>query len=152
VRVTSYDIYRDGVQVGSSTTPRFTDVGLQSSKTYSYTIVAKDLMLNASAPSQSFSATTRAPDTQAPTAPTSLKASSITQTSMVLTWGASKDNLRVAAYDIYRNGTKIGSSTTARFAVSGLTKATAYSYYIVALDTSGNISTSSSTLNVSTKN
>jgi hypothetical protein len=49
-------------------------------------------------------------DSQAPTVPTNLAASSITQSSLTLSWTASTDNVAVTGYDIYQNSVKISSS------------------------------------------
>ena len=50
-------------------------------------------------------------DTQAPTAPTGLSSSSITQTSFTLSWNASSDNVGVTGYDVYSNGRLLGLVT-----------------------------------------
>jgi PQQ-dependent dehydrogenase (s-GDH family) len=91
-------------------------------------------------------------DTQAPTAPSNLAASSITQSSLLLNWTASTDNVAVAGYDIYRDGVKLNSSlvTTATYNVTGLQASTAYSFYVIAKDAAGNSSANSNTINVTT--
>jgi PQQ-dependent dehydrogenase (s-GDH family) len=93
------------------------------------------------------------PDTQAPSAPANLAASGITQTSLSLTWTASTDNTGVSGYDIFQNNVKINPSPVAatNYAVSGLTPATTYSYYVVARDAAGNISGNSNTINPTTQ-
>ncbi|MYY03021.1 glycosyl hydrolase family 5 [Streptomyces sp. SID4913] len=58
--VTGYTVYRDGVQVGTSTTTSYTDTGLSASTAYSYTVKAKDAAGNVSAASSALSATTSA--------------------------------------------------------------------------------------------
>ncbi|MBU9936838.1 MAG: PQQ-dependent sugar dehydrogenase [Ferruginibacter sp.] len=92
------------------------------------------------------------PDTQAPTAPTNLASSAITQNSFTLSWTASTDNVAVTGYDVYQDGVKINAAniTGTSYNVSGLTAATTYGYYVRAKDAAGNASANSSTLNVTT--
>ncbi|NOQ25922.1 MAG: T9SS type A sorting domain-containing protein [Bacteroidales bacterium] len=90
------------------------------------------------------------PDTQAPTAPTNLSSSNITETSLSLSWTASTDNVGVTAYDVYQNGSLLGSVTGTSGDITGLTAATTYAYYVKAKDAAANVSSASSTLNVTT--
>ncbi|WP_179232833.1 discoidin domain-containing protein [Paenibacillus rigui] len=60
VGVTGYDVYRGGILVGSSATTAYSDTGLAASTAYSYTVKAKDAAGNASAASNTASATTQA--------------------------------------------------------------------------------------------
>ncbi|WP_435260989.1 GEVED domain-containing protein [Tenacibaculum sp. nBUS_03] len=90
-------------------------------------------------------------DTQAPSAPSSLAASSISQTTLTLNWTASTDNVGVTGYDVYRGSTKIGSTTTATsYNVTGLTANTGYTFSVKAQDAAGNVSSSSNVVNVTT--
>ncbi|WP_408025050.1 GEVED domain-containing protein, partial [Tenacibaculum sediminilitoris] len=91
-----------------------------------------------------------ADDNEAPTAPTSLAASSITATSLTLNWTASTDNVGVTEYDVYQGTTKIGSSTTTSYNVTGLTASTAYTFTVKAKDAAGNVSATSNTANATT--
>lgn len=90
------------------------------------------------------------PDTQAPTVPTNLAASNIVTTSFTLTWAASTDNVGVTGYEIFRNGTSIGTTTATSFAVTSLTANTAYSITVKARDAAGNVSAASAALSVTT--
>ncbi|NOQ27951.1 MAG: T9SS type A sorting domain-containing protein [Bacteroidales bacterium] len=90
------------------------------------------------------------PDTQAPTAPTNLSSSNITETSLTLSWTASTDNVGVTAYDVYQDGSLLGSVTGTSGDITGLTAATTYAYYVKAKDAATNVSSASSTLNVTT--
>ncbi|MDQ0792195.1 glycoside hydrolase family 6 protein [Streptomyces sp. B1I3] len=58
--VTGYDVFRNGVKVGSSATTSYTDSGLTASTAYSYTVKAKDAAGNVSAASSALSVTTSA--------------------------------------------------------------------------------------------
>ncbi|MEO7311319.1 MAG: PQQ-dependent sugar dehydrogenase [Chitinophagaceae bacterium] len=91
-------------------------------------------------------------DNIAPSAPTGLATSSLTPSSVTLSWLASTDNGAVTGYDVYRNGFKINTSliTTTTYNVTGLAAATSYQFYAQARDAGGNASTSSNIVNVTT--
>ncbi|TAH01597.1 MAG: T9SS C-terminal target domain-containing protein, partial [Sphingobacteriales bacterium] len=91
-------------------------------------------------------------DTQAPTVPASLISASITQTSFTLNWAASTDASGINRYEIFRNGTSIGTSTTTSFNVTGLAANTSYSMSVSAFDnaTPNNVSNQSAPLSVRT--
>ncbi len=90
------------------------------------------------------------PDTQAPTAPSALAASNVTETALTLAWTASTDNVGVTGYDVYQGSTVVTNVTATTANISGLTANTAYSFYVVAKDAAGNESTASNTVNVTT--
>ncbi|WP_299105857.1 GEVED domain-containing protein [uncultured Tenacibaculum sp.] len=89
-------------------------------------------------------------DTQAPTTPGSLAASNVAATSLTLNWNASTDNVGVSGYDVYRGATKIGTSTTTSYNVTGLSASTAYTFTVKAKDAAGNESAASNAVNVTT--
>ncbi|MFC5703158.1 carbohydrate binding domain-containing protein [Cohnella faecalis] len=91
-----------------------------------------------------------APDSQAPSTPAGLASTAKTDTSVSLTWTASTDNVAVTGYEIYRNGTKIGTSTSTSYTATGLSANTAYSFTVKAYDAAGNVSAASSALSVTT--
>lgn len=90
------------------------------------------------------------PDTEAPTAPAGLTAYDITETSVVLTWTASTDNVGVAGYNVYADGSVITTvpSTTAN--VTGLTPSTTYLFTVKAFDAANNESAASNSVYVTT--
>ncbi|QFZ72190.1 glycosyl hydrolase family 5 [Streptomyces fagopyri] len=90
-------------------------------------------------------------DTQAPTVPGGLTVSSTTSNSATLSWSASTDNTAVTGYDVYRNGTKVGSATTTSYTDSGLAASTTYTYTVRAKDAAGNVSASSTAVSATTK-
>ncbi|WP_027394297.1 fibronectin type III domain-containing protein [Aquimarina latercula] len=89
-------------------------------------------------------------DTQAPTAPTSLAASDITETTLTLSWNAATDNVGVTAYDVYQGSTILGEVTGTTANVTGLTASTAYQFSVKAKDAAGNESAFSNTIDVTT--
>uniref|UniRef100_A0AAU3HTS0 Glucanase n=1 Tax=Streptomyces sp. NBC_01393 TaxID=2903851 RepID=A0AAU3HTS0_9ACTN len=90
-------------------------------------------------------------DTQAPTVPVGLAVSSTTSNSATLSWSASTDNTAVTGYDVYRDGTKVGSATTTSYTDSGLAASTTYTYTVKAKDAAGNVSASSTAVSATTK-
>ena len=90
-------------------------------------------------------------DTVAPSTPTSLTASGVTTTSVNLSWNASTDNVGVTGYDVYRNSTFLGTSTSNSYSVTGLSANTSYTFFVRAKDAAGNISGNSNTVNVTTE-
>ncbi len=91
-------------------------------------------------------------DTQAPTVPTGLQATSVTSSSVGLSWNASTDNVGVTGYTVYRNGTAIGTTggSTTTYTDSTVSPSTSYTYTVDAFDNAGNHSAQSSGLPVTT--
>lgn len=143
VGVTGYKIYRNGSQVGTSGTASFTDNGLQPKVTYSYTVSAYDAAGNNSAQSTPAAVVTT-PDNTAPSVPTNVQAVAQSETSVQVTWSASTDNVAVAGYRVFRNGTSVGTSATTSFTDNGLQAGTEYSYTVLAYDSVPNDSAQSS--------
>ena len=121
-------------------------------------MLAVDAAGNASAQSTSASATTSAVavappavDTQAPTVPSGLVASKVTNNSITLSWQPSTDNVAVAGYDIYLNDVLFATSPTTTFTHTGLKHHTTYQYRVSAHDAVPNYSAWTATLSVKTK-
>ncbi|MEV0451203.1 glycosyl hydrolase family 18 protein [Streptomyces sp. NPDC050600] len=75
------------------------------------------------------------PGDNPPSAPGAPAASSITDTSVKLTWSAATDDKGVKNYDVLRDGVKVTTTTALTYTDSGLTAGTDYSYTVVARDT-----------------
>ncbi|MBI1852190.1 MAG: DUF4038 domain-containing protein [Planctomycetes bacterium] len=90
------------------------------------------------------------PDTQAPSVPTGLSASGVTDSVATLSWTASTDNVAVAGYHIYRDGALIRSTPSTSIDDTGLSPSTAYSYRVAAFDYANNVSAQSAPLVVNT--
>ncbi len=90
------------------------------------------------------------PDTQAPSIPNNLVATSITYQSVDLQWQASTDNIGVVEYSIYKAGVLEGTSVTNNFNVSGLQAQTSYEFCVKAKDAAGNFSNCSTPITITT--
>ena len=123
---TGYQVYRDGLQVATTVAPTFIDTGLDNGISYSYTVLAT----NVAGWSSLSAAVTGTPAIVAPPVPTSLVASPGDAT-VTLAWAASAN---ATSYQVFRNGTLAGTSTTTGFVDVGLADGTPYSYTVVALN------------------
>lgn len=153
VGVAGYNIYRGTTKVGTSPYPVYSDTGLTSSTNYCYQVEAFDGAGNVSAnkSSQVCATTPAAADTVAPAPPTSLTATAASTSQIDLSWGASTDNVGVAAYAIYRGVTKIATVTATSYSDTGLSSGTLYSYTVKALDGALNYSVASNTASATTQ-
>lgn len=79
-------------------------------------------------------------DTEAPSDPSSLVAINITSSGATLNWTASNDNVGVSQYNVFIDGSLVGTSTSTSFDVSGLDSLTSYSAAVNAQDAAGNTS------------
>jgi hypothetical protein len=95
--------------------------------------------------------TTGATDTGPPTAPTNLGATAVSGTRVDLSWTASADDIGVAGYEIFREGsplTTVGVATA--YSDTTVSPNLSYSYQVRAFDAVGNRSGFSNTANVTT--
>lgn len=90
-------------------------------------------------------------DTSPPSVPANLSANAVSNNQVNLSWSAATDNVALAGYDIYRNGSLINSiGTELNYADTALLPNTTYTYQVAARDTSANISALSSAAIVTT--
>jgi hypothetical protein len=87
------------------------------------------------------------PDTTPPTAPTGLTATGSRKRTQ-LVWNASSDDVGVVEYGVFRDGVRVGSTTTPSFLDTGLVSSRIYSYYVRAYDAAANESAPSDTIQV----
>ncbi len=152
VGVVGYQIFRSAVQIATSPTNSFVDTTGVLNQSYNYKVRAYDAAGNVSAFSNIVSGkstSTGGGDAIAPSAPTNL-AGVPTSTQVALTWTASTDNVGVAGYRVYRNGTQVGTPTGLSYTDTGLTASTLYQYTVKAIDAAGNLSATSNTATVTT--
>ena len=149
IAVTSYDVYVDGNLSGNTANTNFSLSNLNSSTTYSITVLAKDLVGNKSAQSAAANGTTLT-DASAPTVPTNVTISNETGTSFKVSWSASTDNVSVSSYDVYIDGSLHGSAANTNYNVSSLTASTSYSVRVLAKDQANNLSAQSTAVTATT--
>ena len=128
----SYNTYRNSSEVGSATSTSYTDSGLSAKTSHTCAVIAVN---PAGESAQSSAETPTSPDTRsgAITAPpTGLTVSSTTTSSVTLTWNASTG---ATSYDVYRSGTKVGSSASTSYTDNGLSPGTTYIYAVTAVST-----------------
>ena len=89
-------------------------------------------------------------DTTAPSVPTGVAATAVSDTQVNLSWSASTDNVGVTGYKVFRNGTQVGTATNTSYQDTGLSGGTTYSYTVAAYDAAGNTSAQSSSVSVTT--
>jgi hypothetical protein len=96
-------------------------------------------------------------DRSAPTVPTNLNVTSITETSVTLTWNPSTDNSGKFSYRLKINNQKSAyavlatvSQTQTTYTAKFLSAGTPYSFAVYAIDDSGNRSADSNTVNANT--
>jgi chitodextrinase len=138
VGVTGYGVYRGGSRVATASSPTWIVSGLACNTSYTLAVDAVDAAGNRSQQAVVMVSTTACADTQPPTVPTSLAVSNVTQTSAMLGWAASKDNVGVAGYDVMRNGAEVAEVTSPGSQQSGLSCGTPYTLAVVAYDAAGN--------------
>jgi chitodextrinase len=91
-----------------------------------------------------------AADTVPPSTPANLSASSVTSTTVVLSWSPSTDNVGVAMYDIYSGSELAGSTATSSATIQNLLPASTYTFTVKARDGAGNVSSASAAAVVTT--
>ncbi|WP_025743800.1 fibronectin type III domain-containing protein [Aquimarina pacifica] len=151
IGVTGYDIYQGNTIIATVTSTSYQVTGLLPDTNYSFSIVAFDASNNESDNSNAIGVTTLSePDTQAPSTPTEVTSSAITQTSVFLDWNASTDNIGVTGYNIYLANILIATVSSTSYQVMGLLSSTNYSFSITAFDANDNESDNSNAVTITT--
>ena len=151
IGVTGYNVYLDGILTTQTTNTSATITDLNTNTTYSFTVVAKDLINNRSTASSAVNGSTLQ-DTQAPSIPENVTISNITDSSFKVSWSASTDNNTVNGYEVFVNGNLNTTTEALSHTVSGLAASTTYSIEILAKDPDNNKSSKSTAVNATTTN
>jgi len=152
ISVTSYKLYSSGALVATLGNVTSTTRATVASTRYSYSVAACDAVGNCSTPSATVSVTTPAlADTTAPTTPTGLVATPVSQTSIQLSWAAATDNVAVTNYKVFREGRLLATlGKVTSYADSGLRSGSAYGYAVQACDALANCSAQSALVSANT--
>jgi chitodextrinase len=144
--VAGYRVYRNGTQIATTGSTSYADTPLLAGAANSYYVVAIDAAYNASTPSNTASASTPAPDTTAPSAPTNVTVAAPAYDATTVTWTASTDNIAVVGYTIRANGSIVAvvDGSTASFVDASTLPSLTYLYTVTAFDAAGNTAQSSS--------
>ena len=143
VGVSGYAIYRDGARIATTSSTSYTYTGLSCGTTYTVGLQALDAAGNASdvryaSGPASTAACPSSNDTSPPSAPAGLTVGTVTQSSVSVSWSPSSDNVAVAGYGYYRNGSLVGNGTGTGYTFSGLTCGSSYTLGVDAFDAAGN--------------
>ncbi|MGW4797744.1 glycosyl hydrolase family 18 protein [Nonomuraea sp. NPDC004297] len=150
--ITGYEVFNGSSTAASVTGTTATVSGLTPSATYTFTVKAKDRKGTLSPASATLTVTTRDPadDTQPPTAPTALRSTAKTSSSVTLAWSASSDASGIAGYDVLLGGSAVLTVAGTTAVVSGLSPSTEYTFTVRARDLYDNLSPASTAVRVST--
>lgn len=90
------------------------------------------------------------PDSSAPSVPGGLSASA-SASAATLSWSASTDNVGVAGYKVFLNGSQVGTTGSTSYGFSSLTCGMQYTLGVAAYDAAGNTSAAATTTATTTK-
>jgi O-glycosyl hydrolase/fibronectin type 3 domain-containing protein len=142
---TLYNVYRSTTsggtysEVGTTASDSFTNNGLTAGTAYYYKVTATD-SAGESAFSSAATATTPAPGSQLPPAPTGIGATAQSSASILVTWTAVSG---ATLYKVYRSASatdtflQVGTTALDSFSNYGLTANTPYYYKVKAVDSAG---------------
>jgi hypothetical protein len=91
------------------------------------------------------------PDTEAPSIPENVRATTKTASAVTLEWDAATDNVGVTGYIVYKNGAQAAEISGTSASITGLNAASTYSFTVKARDAAGNLSAASNAVGVTTE-
>jgi fibronectin type 3 domain-containing protein len=90
------------------------------------------------------------PDTTVPQVPSAPSIGQFGQNLVQVLWNPTTDNVGVAGYSLFRNGTLLNTSSQVNFTDNSVSPSTTYSYQVQAFDAAGNLSPLSAPASVTT--
>ena len=134
IGVAGYNIYINEELQGYTNNTNYTVSGLYALTQYTLGIEAYDANGNKSDKALITAITT---DETAPTPPGSIQ-TRVAETSVVLSWTASTDNVGITGYNIYLNDVLVNTTTKTSVTLNGLKAVTSYNLGVEAIDGAGN--------------
>jgi chitodextrinase len=138
VGVAGYDLFVNGTKVGTTAATSYTFANLSCGTSYTLAVDAYDTSGNRSQSAAVQASTSPCPDTSPPTIPGLPTQTGSTTTSISLLWSASLDSVGVAGYDLFVNGTKVGTTAATSYTFANLSCGTSYKLAVDAYDSAGN--------------
>jgi len=89
-------------------------------------------------------------DTDNPSVPDDIRALPAGRDEIVVVWNPAMDNIAVARYEVYRDGSLLDSTPYPVFVDESIIPGTQYTYFVIAVDSSGNQSAASLSVNAQT--
>jgi beta-galactosidase len=153
VGVVGYDLLYGSFFLGTFSDTSLALIGFKAGTPYVFTVKARDAAGNLSVASNSTTVLLAAQqDSTPPSAPTGLRAVSVTDTRVTLSWTASTDDTGVVVYQIYSGTSIVGTAAASTSAtITGLSPSTTYVFTATALDAASNVSQASAALSVTTQ-
>lgn len=142
---TSYNVYRNGSFVNTTSSPNYTFGNLAASQPYAIQVSALN-SAGESLRSEVLSVTTTAPLVSIPTAPTGLFSFNLTSAGFAVNWNSVNG---AHSYKVYQNGSLVTTVSLSSYSFTGLTAGSSYGIQVSAVNSAGE-STRSDVLNVST--
>jgi Polysaccharide lyase len=143
VGVVGYDVFQNDARLGTTPVTAYTYSGLTCGRAYTLGVDAFDAAANTSSRASVTASTAPCDgptDITPPSTPTGLTVNGTTQSSISSRWNASTDDYGVAGYDLFRNNSRVGSTTATNYTFSGLACGTTYTLGVDAFDAAGNVS------------
>jgi chitodextrinase len=142
-QLAGYGVYRNAVLVRTTTNLNYTFTSLSCGTTSTFGVDAFDTSGNRSpavtiTASTSPCALTVSADTSPPSTPTALAVKGTTATTISLSWSASTDNVGIAGYGLYRNGSSVGTTSQTTYSFGGLSCGSSFTLGVDAYDAAGN--------------
>jgi chitodextrinase len=145
-RVAGYRLYVNGAFVAAAESTSYTFVNLSCGRSYTLGVQSYDRAGNSSTVVTVVASTKACPDRTPPTAPAEVTQTGVTRSSISLSWTPSADAGGVARYNLYRDGTAVGTTQATSYTFSGLECGRSYTFMVEAVDAAGNVSPAAAVL------